>query len=69
MLGEDRRILLVAKRLAGIDQDLRVGHHSGADDPRSDQLRSSEEENRGHDKGTDDASDDSRPEPARGRLF
>jgi hypothetical protein len=56
MLRQHGLILPVAEGFAGIDQDLRIGHDSGADEPRPDQLRRRENEKRGHDDRADDAS-------------
>jgi len=64
MLREHRCILLVAKRLVGIDQDLRVRHHAGANDALSKELRSEEKEDRRHDCGADHAACNRRSDPS-----
>ncbi len=53
MLCKDRLILPVAQGFAGIDEDLRVGHHPGSNQARPDQLRRREDEKRGHDGRAD----------------
>jgi hypothetical protein len=69
MLGQDRLILAVAKRLAGVHQDLRVGHHPGPDDPASEQLRGQENKQGRHHGSADDPADNRRPDPSGRRLF
>jgi hypothetical protein len=69
MLGEDRFVLAVAKGLPGIDQDLRIRHHSRPDDPAAEQLRGQENKQRRHDGSADDAPDNRRPDPSGRRLL
>ena len=69
MLGEHRRILLVAERLASINQDLRIGEHPGANEPRPDQLRRREYQKRGRHDRADHSPQNRRSQSTGGRLF